>query len=169
MVADKHNWSREVTCGPLDCSWSHDISSRGLWAIAAVPPGLLGDRRVSQGTLGDRSLLLGDLGDRSLDSWKLGRSQSLLLEAWAIAGFAPGSLGDRRLAPEGLGDRGIPPGLLLVAPFTLWSPHMLIWSPLSLSGRPLLLFFCLRSTHEGCTLPPRVHHVCHVILEYFWV
>ena len=44
MVADKHNWSREVTYGPLDCSWSHEISFRGLgrsqqslldcWAIA---------------------------------------------------------------------------------------------------------------------------------------
>ena len=46
MVADKHNWSREVTYGPLDCSWSHEISSSRLgrsqqslldcWAIAGL-------------------------------------------------------------------------------------------------------------------------------------
>ena len=179
MVADKHNWSREVTCGPLDCSWSHDISSWGLgrsqqslldcWAIAGFHREPWAIAVCSLGTWAIAVWTPGSLGDRSLCSWKPGRSQSLLLEAWAIAGFAPGSLGDRRLAPEDLGDRRIPPGLLLVAPFALWSPHMLIWSPLSLSGRPFLLFFCLRSTYEGCTLLPRVHHVCHVIIGYFWV
>ena len=38
MVADKHNWSREVTCGHLDCSM--------------VAPSLVYDRRVPPGLFG---------------------------------------------------------------------------------------------------------------------
>ena len=148
LVADKHNWSREVTYGPLDCSWSHEISSS-----------------------------------------RLGRSQQSLLDCWAIAGFhgepwaiAGLLLGTWAIAGLLLGTWAIAESLLdccLVAPFAPWSPPMLrgrplcsvvapyaVWSPLMLSGHHLCCL-CLRNTYEGCTLPPRVSHACHVITRVF--
>ena len=116
LVVDKHNWSREVTYGPLDCSWSHEISSSR--------PGR------SQQSLLDCWAIAGF----HREPWAIAVCS---LGTWAIAGFTPGSLGDRRLAPGDLSDRRIPPGLLsgrplcsVVAPFASWSPPMQ-------SGRPL--------------------------------
>ena len=78
MVADKHNWSRKVTYGPLDCSWSQEINSNRLgrsqqslldcWAIAGF----------HEETLGDRRLLLG--------TWAIAES---LLDCCLVAPFAP--------------------------------------------------------------------------------
>ena len=132
-------------------------------------PGDLGDRSSPSWTAGRSQGFIGNPGRSQFAPWGPGRSQVLLLEAWAIAGFAPGSLGDRRLAPGDSSDRRIPPGLLsgrplcsVVALYAVWSPLSMVWSPLS-------LFLCLRSVYEGCTLLPCVNHVCHVIIGYFWV
>ena len=76
MVADKHNWSREVTYGHLDFIWSQEILQgclgdrsspswtagrsqgfmRGAMGDRRVPPGDLGDRRVPPGLLCGRPL-----------------------------------------------------------------------------------------------------------------
>ena len=66
LVADKHNWSREVTYGPLDCSWSHEISSSRLGR--------------SQQSLLDCWAIAGFHGE----PWAIA---GLLLETWAIAGL----------------------------------------------------------------------------------
>ena len=104
-----------------------------------------------------------DLGDRSSPSWTAGRSQGFMRKPWAIVGCF---WGDGRSqspswtavwSPPLLRDR---PLCCLVAPFAVWSPLSAVWSP-------LLLFLCLRNVYEGCTLLPRVSHVCHVIIRVF--
>ena len=109
MVADKHNWSREVTYGPLDCSWSQEINSSRLgrsqqslldcWAIA----GFHGE------PLGDRRLLLG--------RWAIAES---LLDCCLVAPFAPWSplmLSGRPLCSL------VAPFCSLVAPFAVPLPE----------------------------------------------
>ena len=135
---------------------------RTAWAIAVVPPGLLGDRRVHLGT------------------WAIAE---FIWDCCVVAPFAPWSppMQSGRLLCS------------LVALYEVWSLLMLsghhlcclvttyaVWSPLMLSGHhlcsvvapfgcvvPLMLLLCLRNTHEGCTLPPRVSHACHVITRAF--
>ena len=103
-----------------------------------------------------------------------GRSQQSLLDCWAIAGVHERGHGRLQDSSWGPGRSQSPswtavwsPPLLrgrplccLVAPFAVWSPLSAVWSP-------LLLFLCLRNTYEGCTLLPRVSHVCHVIIRVF--
>ena len=146
MVADKHNWSREVTYGPLDCSWSHEISSRGLgrsqqslldcWAIA----GFHGEPWAIAG------LLLG--------TWAIA---GLLLGTWAIAGLL---LGTWAIAELLLGTWAIAESLLdccLVTPFAPWSPPMLC-------GRPL----CSVVAPFEVWSPPLLsgHHLCYLVTTY---
>ena len=133
LVVDKHNWSREVTYGPLDCSWSHEISSSRLgrsqqslldcwaiagfhgepWAIAALLLGTLGDRSLAPGDLGDRRLAPGDLSGRPLCS---------VVAPYAV--WSPPMQTGRPLCK-------------LVAPYANWSPPMQNWSPPMQTGRPL--------------------------------
>ena len=80
-------------------------------------------------------------------------SPSFLLDCWAIA--------------ESFLD------CCVVAPFAPWSPPLQSGRPLRSRvapyavWSPLLLFLCLRSVYEGCTLLPCVNHVCHVISRVF--
>ena len=134
-------------------------------------PADLGDRISPSWTAGRSQGFMGNPGRSQTCSWRPGRSQAC---SWTAV-WSPPLLRGRPLcclvalfavlSPPFQSGRPI---CSLVAPYEVWSPLMLSGHHLC-SVVPLMLLLCLRNTHEGCTLPPRVHHVCHDIIEYFWV
>ena len=109
-----------------------------------------------------------------------GRSQQSLLDCWAIAGVHERGHGRSQGSSWGFGRSQSLLDSCVVAPLCCLVAPYAVWSPLMLSGHhlcclvttyavwlPLMLLLCLRNTYEGCTIPPRVSHACHVMTRVF--